>query len=421
MPYCLSLSLLSSAIFLGSFRMPYCLSLSLLSSAIFLGSFRMPYCLSLSSLLSYLPGVLQDALLSLSLFSPQLSSWGCLTVSLPLFSPQLSSWGPSGCLTVSPSLLSSAIFLGSFRMPYQEIRRAILEVDEEQLNEPMIQNLVKHLPEQEQLNALMKLQNDYNSLSEPEQFGVVMSSVKRLRPRLNSILFKLQFDEQVNNLRPDIMAVNAACEEVRKSKGFSRLLELVLLLGNYMNAGSRNAQSYGFDLGSLCKLKDTKSADQKSTLLHFLAAVCEEEFPEVTKFSDDLQHVDRASRVSAESLEKNLVQMERQLVQLERDLDTFSSPDDSEDLFTAKIFSTSAREQYQKLMIMHGNMGTLYQNMLDYFAMDSKKTSVEELFTDLSNFRTMFLVSGDLSVCLSISTNCNLSPYQLTVICLHIN
>ncbi|XP_042168852.1 protein diaphanous homolog 3-like [Oncorhynchus tshawytscha] len=142
----------------------------------------------------------------------------------------------------------------------------------------------------------MKFQNDYNSLSEPEQFGVVMSSVKRLRPRLNSILFKLQFDEQVNNLRPDIMAVNAACEEVRKSKGFSRLLELVLLLGNYMNTGSRNAQSYGFDLGSLCKLKDTKSADQKSTLLHFLAAVCEEEFPEVTKFSDDLQHVDRASR-----------------------------------------------------------------------------------------------------------------------------
>ncbi|XP_064826112.1 protein diaphanous homolog 3-like [Oncorhynchus masou masou] len=286
-----------------------------------------------------------------------------------------------------------SIFLGSFRMPYQEIRRAVLEVDEEQLTEPMIQNLVKHLPEQEQLNALMKFQNDYNSLSEPEQFGVVMSSVKRLRPRLNSILFKLQFDEQVNNLRPDIMAVNAACEEVRKSKGFSRLLELVLLLGNYMNTGSRNAQSYGFDLSSLCKLKDTKSADQKSTLLHFLAAVCEEEFPEVTKFSDDLQHVDRASRVSAESLEKNLVQMERQLVQLERDLDTFSSPDDSEDLFTVKMssFATSAREQYQKLMIMHGNMGTLYQNMLDYFALDSKKISVEELFTDLSNFRTMFL------------------------------
>lgn len=32
-----------------------------------------------------------------------------------------------------------AIFLGSFRMPYHEIRRMIVEVDEEQLTEPMIQ------------------------------------------------------------------------------------------------------------------------------------------------------------------------------------------------------------------------------------------------------------------------------------------
>lgn len=37
------------------------------------------------------------------------------------------------------SFACTAIFLGSFRMPYQEIRRMILEVDEEQLTEPMIQ------------------------------------------------------------------------------------------------------------------------------------------------------------------------------------------------------------------------------------------------------------------------------------------
>ena len=82
-----------------------------------------------------------------------------------------------------------------------------------------------------------------------------MSSVKRLHPRLSHILFRLQFEEQVTNLRPDILAVNAACDEVRKSRSFGRLLELVLLLGNYMNAGSRNAQSYGFDLSSLCKVR----------------------------------------------------------------------------------------------------------------------------------------------------------------------
>ncbi|KAM9825531.1 protein diaphanous homolog 3-like isoform 3-T3 [Syngnathus typhle] len=285
-----------------------------------------------------------------------------------------------------------SIFLGSFRIPYKEIRQMILEVDEEQLTEPMIQNLVKHLPEQEQLNALAKYENDYPSLSEPEQFGVIMSSVKRLRPRLNHILFRLQFDEQVNNLRPDILAVNTACDEVKTSRSFGRLLELVLLLGNYLNAGSRNAQSFGFDLSSLCKLKDTKSVDQQTTLLHFLVQICEEEFPDVIKFVEDLKHVDRASRVSAENLEKSLRQMERQLLQLERDLETFASSDDPNDMFVNKMasFSKVAREQYGKLVSMQSSMETLYRNLLEYYAVDPKKTSVEELFTDLSNFRSMF-------------------------------
>lgn len=81
-----------------------------------------------------------------------------------------------------------------------------------------------------------------------------MSSVKLLRPRLNGILFKLTFEEQVNNIRPDIMNVTFACEEVKKGEGFSKLLELVLLVGNYMNSGSRNAQTFGFNIAFLAKV-----------------------------------------------------------------------------------------------------------------------------------------------------------------------
>lgn len=81
-----------------------------------------------------------------------------------------------------------------------------------------------------------------------------MSSVKLLRPRLNGILFKLTFEEQVNNIRPDIMNVTFACEEVKKSESFSKFLELVLLVGNYMNTGSRNAQTFGFNISFLCKV-----------------------------------------------------------------------------------------------------------------------------------------------------------------------
>ncbi|XP_019652192.2 protein diaphanous homolog 3 isoform X2 [Ailuropoda melanoleuca] len=286
-----------------------------------------------------------------------------------------------------------SIFLSSFRVSYEEIKTMILEVDETQLAESMIQNLIKHLPDQEQLSSLSQFKNDYNNLCEPEQFAVVMSNVKRLRPRLSAILFKLQFEEQVNNIKPDIMAVSTACEEIKKSKSFSKLLELVLLMGNYMNAGSRNAQTFGFNLSSLCKLKDTKSADQKTTLLHFLVEVCEEKYPDILNFVDDLEHLDKASKVSVETLEKNLKQMGRQLQQLEKDLETFPPPEDLHDKFVTKMssFVISAKEQYEKLLKLHENMEKLYQSMMGYYAIDVKKMSVEDFFNDLNNFRTTFM------------------------------
>lgn len=82
-----------------------------------------------------------------------------------------------------------------------------------------------------------------------------MSSVKMLQPRLENILFKLTFEEHVNNIKPSIIAVTLACEELKKSESFNRLLELVLLVGNYMNSGSRNAQSLGFKINFLCKVR----------------------------------------------------------------------------------------------------------------------------------------------------------------------
>ncbi|EOB02994.1 Protein diaphanous-like protein 2, partial [Anas platyrhynchos] len=287
-----------------------------------------------------------------------------------------------------------SIFLGSFRLPYEEIKNIILEVDEEKLSESLIQNLVKNLPEQKELNALAELKDEYNDLAESEQFGVVMSSVKMLRSRLNGILFRLMFEEHVNNIKPDIMAVTMACEELKKSESFSRLLELVLFLGNYMNSGSRNAQSLGFNISFLCKIRDTKSTDQKTTLLHFLAEICEENYRDILKFPDELQHVESASKVSAQTLKSNLDSMNQQIQRLENDIENFPKTQDEHDKFVEKMsisFAESAREQYEKLSNMHNNMTKLYENLGEYFSFDPKAVSIEEFFGDLSNFRTLFL------------------------------
>ncbi|XP_048963567.1 protein diaphanous homolog 2 isoform X5 [Canis lupus baileyi] len=286
-----------------------------------------------------------------------------------------------------------SIFLGSYRMPYEDIKNIILEVNEDMLSEALIQNLVKYLPEQKVLSELAQLRNEYDDLCEPEQFGVVMSSVKMLRPRLDNILFKLTFEEHVNNIKPSIIAVTLACEEMKKSESFNRLLELVLLVGNYMNSGSRNAQSLGFKINFLCKIRDTKSADQKTTLLHFIAEICEEKYRDILKFPEELEHVESASKVSAQILKSNLTAMEQQIVHLERDIKKFPQTENQHDKFVEKMtsFTKSARDQYEKLLTMHNNMLKLYENLGEYFIFDSKTVSIEEFFGDLSNFRTLFL------------------------------
>uniref|UniRef100_A0A8C6WQX9 Diaphanous-related formin 2 n=1 Tax=Neogobius melanostomus TaxID=47308 RepID=A0A8C6WQX9_9GOBI len=286
-----------------------------------------------------------------------------------------------------------SIFLGSFRLPYEEIRDIVLEVDEERLSESLIQNLIKNLPEQKELSALAELKSEYDDLVESEQFGIVMSSVKLLRPRLNGILFKLTFEEQVNNIRPDIMNVTFACEEVKKSEGFSKLLELVLLVGNYMNAGSRNAQTFGFNINFLCKLRDTKSIGQNTTLLHFLAEKCDENYSEIMRFPEELEHVESASKVPAEILKSSLATMERHIQRLENDITNFPKSDDHRTSLWKDVYILigHSREQYDKLSIMHKNMQKLYESIGNYFAFDPHAVSVEDFFGELANFRMLFM------------------------------
>lgn len=55
-------------------------------------------------------------------------------------------------------------------------------------------------------------------------------------------------------------------------------------------------------------------------------------------------------------------------------------------------FVISAKEQYEKLSKLHENMEKLYQSIMQYYAIDVKKVSVEDFLTDLNNFRTTVMV-----------------------------
>jgi len=284
------------------------------------------------------------------------------------------------------------ITLSSSKVTADEITRYIITVDEAHLNAATLQQLIHLLPQQQQLSKLEEYRCQISELHEAEQFALTLGSIKRLEPRLTSIIFKLRFEEYVGDIKPAIVAATAACEEIRKSKKLAKILKYVLLIGNVLNSGSNRGGAYGFEISFLPKLVTTKAEDNKTTLLHFLADTVEKKAPDALNFHEELPHVDRASRISPEQLQKSLEVMKRSIGDLEKDLRNFK-PHNSDDRFGEIMskFLKETTERFQLLQTMFGKMEKLYKNLATYYAFDPKTYTMDEFFTDIKTFKDQFI------------------------------
>jgi len=276
---------------------------------------------------------------------------------------------------------------------YSDLRKCILRCDTSVLTENLLQSLIQYLPSPDQLNRLQEFSNEMDNLAEAEQFAISLADIKRLVPRLKSLKFQLHYPELVQDCKPDIVAATAACEEIKKSKKFGKVLELILLIGNIMNTGSRNEQSVGFDISYLPKLSNTKDRDNKTTLLHFLVETIEKNHPDLLSFFDELIHLDKASRVSTDSVQKALKQMDNSIRNLETDLKNASRVStDPDDKFEEAMgnFCTEARAQCSILQAMATKMETLYTDLAEYYVFDKQKYTLEEYFGDIKIFKDNF-------------------------------
>ncbi|RMX46568.1 hypothetical protein pdam_00021581 [Pocillopora damicornis] len=274
-----------------------------------------------------------------------------------------------------------SIFLGSLKLAHKEVRKLIMNCDQVVLTESAVNSLLKYLPSPDQMQQLGNMKESFDDLSDPEQFVCLLSGIKKLEQRLNMMLFKRKFPEEMQDIKPNVVNATAACREVKTSPKFCKFLELVLLMGNYMNAGSRNEGSMGFEMNYLTKLSSTKSVDGQLTLVHFLDDTIEKKYPEISGFEKELTHVEQAARVSEEILQKSINSMQGNLKKLEKELETYKPHNDPED---------NAKDQIDVLVEMHKNMTTMYKELVEYFCLDTKKTSMEEFFGDIKTFLDCF-------------------------------
>jgi len=66
------------------------------------------------------------------------------------------------------------IALGSIKMTAEELSRHLLTVNEEMLNDSVLQQLARYMPEQAKLQQLEEYRKDIEDLHEAEQFSLTV-------------------------------------------------------------------------------------------------------------------------------------------------------------------------------------------------------------------------------------------------------
>ncbi|CAN1236030.1 Formin-like protein 1 [Linum grandiflorum] len=164
-----------------------------------------------------------------------------------------------------------AILLRALNVTIEEVCEALLEGNTETLGTELLESLVKMAPSKEEERKLKEYKDDTPvKLGHAEKFLKAVLDVPFAFKRVDAMLYMANFESEIEYLRKSFETLEAACEELRNSRMFLKLLEAVLKTGNRMNVGTNRGDALAFKLDTLLKLVDVKGADGKTTLLHFV-------------------------------------------------------------------------------------------------------------------------------------------------------
>ncbi|TVU36182.1 hypothetical protein EJB05_18103 [Eragrostis curvula] len=165
-----------------------------------------------------------------------------------------------------------AILLRALNVTKEEVCDALWEGNTDNFGAELLETLLKMAPTKEEEIKLREFKEETSpiKLGPAEKFLKAVLDVPFAFKRVDAMLYIANFDSEVNYLKKSFETLETACDELRSSRLFLKLLEAVLKTGNRMNVGTNRGDAHAFKLDTLLKLVDVKGTDGKTTLLHFV-------------------------------------------------------------------------------------------------------------------------------------------------------
>ncbi|TPX43816.1 hypothetical protein SeMB42_g04569 [Synchytrium endobioticum] len=274
------------------------------------------------------------------------------------------------------------------------LRKAILSSDEKIMTEHFTTSLMSYLPTDDEKRTIRAFKGDPNHLRLAEHFLLEMLKIDRYEQRIKCHLVRLTFESKANHVESGLQALQNGLSQICTSSTLLKLLELVLNIGNFMNTGSAKSAIHGFKISTLNKLGDTRTANGKKTLLHFVAGVIEDKFPDIKHFLGEISAVRDAVKVSYPAIKEEWDSLRKIVKETREELDiqlglAIEREMDDTFLTTYNEFAPLATIRCSDLGTKLQDLDALYGEVAGMFG-ESPKMKMEEFLGTFSNFMTSF-------------------------------
>ncbi|XP_002873323.2 formin-like protein 20 isoform X1 [Arabidopsis lyrata subsp. lyrata] len=287
---------------------------------------------------------------------------------------------------------NTEIMLTKVKMPLPDMMAAVLAMDESVLDVDQIENLIKFCPTKEEMELLKNYTGDKATLGKCEQYFLEVMKVPRVEAKLRVFSFKIQFGTQITEFKKSLNAVNSACEEVRNSQKLKEIMKKILYLGNTLNQGTARGAAVGFKLDSLLKLSDTRAANSKMTLMHYLCKVLASKASVLLDFPKDLESLESASKIQLKSLAEEMQAIIKGLEKLNQELTASESDGPVSEVFRKTLgdFISIAETEVATVSSLYSVVGRNADALAHYFGEDPNRCPFEQVTATLLNFIRLF-------------------------------
>ncbi|XP_069827975.1 FH2 domain-containing protein 1-like [Dendropsophus ebraccatus] len=288
----------------------------------------------------------------------------------------------------SKKSMNLGIFLKQFKRPVQVMIADIRQGVGSNFGAEKLAELLRLLPEKDEVKRLRAFKGDRSRLSDPELFMVMMVEIPSFQQRLQVLILKEEFFPQLNSLKQAVEVQMAAATELLQCEDLHVIIHLVLKAGNYMNAGGYAGSAVGFRMGSLLRLADTKANKPGMNLMHFVAQEAERNNRSLLSFPEKLPHISQASRITSQEVESDLETLSQRL------RGTREALRDQPDLrHEMAPFLQVAEVELCEVLCSLQSMRDARRALMDYFCEDESTFRLEEMCLVFTTFCAKFMAA----------------------------